>query len=325
VLEQVCDKIYRSEIPLPHNPLKALNSYIIKGKEKSIIVDTGFNLKESKEVFYKNLDDLAVDISKAEVIVTHLHADHSGLAHELYQKGAKIFMSEGDGNVAAKLKVLGNWTKTSDRLRMFGLEMGEELLHIHPGMAYAPGGEFEFNVLREGDQIGVDEYRFEVVSVPGHTPDMINLYEPRYEIYLSGDHVLDPITPNIAFWGFEHPGILNQYFNSLKKIYDFKIKLMLPAHRMLITDHQKRINELLEHHAHRLKEIEAILTRKEKETTVEGVASEMSWKIRAKDWTDFPPAQKIFAVGEAMSHLEYLVNQNRVTMREDNGILYFKH
>jgi hypothetical protein len=36
------------------------------------------------------------------------------------------------------------------------------------------------------------------------------------------------------------------------------------------------------------------------------VAGLMRWKIRAVDWSDFPPSQKIFAVGECQAHLNYL-------------------
>ena len=37
------------------------------------------------------------------------------------------------------------------------------------------------------------------------------------------------------------------------------------------------------------------------------LAGHMTWKIRASSWEDFPVAQKWFAVGECMSHLERLM------------------
>lgn len=323
MIEQVYEKIYRCEVPLPNNPLKSLNSYIIKGKEKTIIIDTGFNSKVCKDAFYDNLKELDVDIKKSEIIITHLHADHSGLAHELYNQGAKILMSGGDGRAAKALSQDENWIDIRTQLESFGIEVGEGFFDTHPGKLYGPSGEFEFDSIKEGDIIEVDGYRFEVVSVPGHTPDMISLYESNHKIYFSGDHVLDPITPNIGFWGFEYPVILGQYISSLKKIYAMDIKLMLPAHRKLILDHQRRIDELLSHHDERLEEIENILTQRGKEMTVEEIAREMTWKISANTWDGFPSPQKFFALGEAMSHLEYLEHQNRVKMKKSNGILYF--
>jgi len=42
------------EVVLPNNPLKALNSYVIKGNEKSLIIDTGFNREECIDALFKD-------------------------------------------------------------------------------------------------------------------------------------------------------------------------------------------------------------------------------------------------------------------------------
>ncbi len=57
------------------------------------------------------------------------------------------------------------------------------------------------------------DYKFTVIDIPGHTPGHIALYDPSKKVMISGDHILDPITPNIAFWGFEW-NILDVYFKS---------------------------------------------------------------------------------------------------------------
>ena len=36
-------RLYRVRVPLPHNPLQALNSYIVLGDETTTIIDVGFN------------------------------------------------------------------------------------------------------------------------------------------------------------------------------------------------------------------------------------------------------------------------------------------
>jgi len=323
VVEQVYPNIYKNEIPLPKNPLKALNSYIITGGPRAVIIDTGFNCPEAEEAFFGGLAELNVDPKAADVIITHLHADHSGLAYKLEQQGARIWMSAGDGKAVMRMRDDRGWEKTRNRMTLFGLEFEEDLIRKHPGRAYAPEGPFPYSVLQEGDIVDAGDYQLEVISVPGHTPDMINLYEPKHRLYFSGDHVLDPITPNIAFWGFEHPAILNRYLESLRKIYDLPIDLMLTAHRALLTDPQRRIDELLAHHLHRLEEVEGILSDYDQPATVTDVARKMTWRIRHRDWEDFPVSQKTFAVGEAMSHLDYLVFRDRVAMEEKDGVLYF--
>ncbi len=42
------------------------------------------------------------------------------------------------------------------------------------------------------------------------------------------------------------------------------------------------------------------------------IAEHMTWNVRANGWPDFPVKQKWFAVGECMSHLDYLRKRNRV-------------
>ncbi|MFC1814989.1 hypothetical protein ACFL0M_03390 [Thermodesulfobacteriota bacterium] len=43
------------------------------------------------------------------------------------------------------------------------------------------------------------------------------------------------------------------------------------------------------------------------------VASKMSWDINCDSWEVFPPAQKWFAVGEAIAHLRCLEEKGRIT------------
>ena len=67
----------------------------------------------------------------------------------------------------------------------------------------------------------------------------------------------------------------------------------------------REIAELKAHHESRLAEALAIVTEEAGATAYE-IASKMTWSIRARDWSDFPLAQKWFAVGEAASHLDHL-------------------
>ncbi|GAI56909.1 unnamed protein product, partial [marine sediment metagenome] len=48
--EEILPNLYKIEVPLPRNPLKAVNSYIIKANEKSLIIDTGMNREECLSV-----------------------------------------------------------------------------------------------------------------------------------------------------------------------------------------------------------------------------------------------------------------------------------
>ena len=45
----------------------------------------------------------------------------------------------------------------------------------------------------------------------------------------------------------------------------------------------------------------------------------MHWDIRAKSWDDFPLNQKWFATGEALAHLEYLMEEGQVVRARSPG------
>ena len=42
MIEEITLDLYRIEMPLPKSPLKALNSYLVIGPERNLIVDMGW-------------------------------------------------------------------------------------------------------------------------------------------------------------------------------------------------------------------------------------------------------------------------------------------
>lgn len=321
MLKKVYPNIYVNEIPLPNNPLKALNSYIIVSDDNSLIIDTGFNLKECKDALMQGIKELNIDLKKTNLFITHLHSDHSGLAYDLAKEGVKVYASKIDGKMINDSTKDEFWEFYDSYIKLFGLEQDNMLLSDNPGYRYTQENPVDFIIVGEGYKFLVGDYSFEVVDIPGHTPGQIGLYEKNHKLFFCGDHILDRITPNIAFWGFEQD-ILAIYFRNLRKVYEYDIDYLFTSHRNIITDHRKRIDELLEHHEHRLDEILNIINNKK--MTPRDIAANMHWDIRAKDWDDFPRPQKWFAVGEAVSHLEHLWSTGKVQKFNENGVLYYE-
>ncbi|NLN97435.1 MAG: MBL fold metallo-hydrolase [Eubacteriaceae bacterium] len=326
MIEEIRKNIYRCEVPLPKSPLKWINNYVVVGDQRTLVVDTAFNNPDCFDAFMANMETLKVDLSKTDVVITHLHADHSGLIAELYARGATIYGPELDIEVFTRhMGSDAYYDRFLHFMTMFGMSNPTiAFFEKHPARRYTTSPEFEFTPVKEGDIFDLGEYQFQVISVPGHTPSMINLYDEKHKVYLSADHVLDTITPNISYWGPEYPVILETYFKSLMKIITIPVEVMLPAHRNVIEDHPRRIIELLDHHRFRLMEVEEILQQADREMTVLEVTQKMKWRIRAKSWEEFPDPQKAFATGEAMVHLEYLAAKDRIDLRiDDNGVYYF--
>jgi glyoxylase-like metal-dependent hydrolase (beta-lactamase superfamily II) len=320
VIDEILPHIYRVEIPLPNNPLKETNSYIIKSGRRNLIIDTGMNRKECKSAMSAALRQLNVNLDETDFFITHLHVDHLGLVGEMVTKSSTVYFNQPD---AAVIDYQDLWQLAIFFAGQHGFPESilQSAVDMHPANKYRPKDFFSFTILKEGDVVTIDDYHFKCVETPGHTPGHLCLYEPDLKILVSGDHILGDITPNISEWfGLENP--LQQYLLSLDKVYDLEVNLVLPGHRDPFTDCRKRIRELKDHHRHRLEEVLQIL-KSDGLSSAFHVASKMSWDIIAESWEFFPLMQKWFATGEAVSHLRYLELEGAVQSIQDDGKILF--
>lgn len=301
--------IFKIYVPLPGNPLKNLNCYVLRTPDKSLIIDTGFNIPESKEALLMGISDLKIDMRKTEIYATHLHADHTGLIGEIMLDDTVIHMSKQDYEIMVNMMSIG-WETLENNMIQEGFPRTEvkENRMINPARSYVTRKIFTPSFAYDGDHIRIGPYTLTVISVPGHTPGNTCLYLEAEKILFTGDHILFDITPNICSW----PGMedaLGCYLESLKKIRALDIRLALPAHRSSAGNAYERIDQLLAHHNERLQNTADII-RACPGATAYDIASHMRWSMRGKDWTEFPVQQKWFAVGETCSHLDYLIKQS---------------
>lgn len=321
MVTEVYPDIFKVDIPLPNNPLRAINSYIILSEDQNLIIDTGFNTEECKNVLTEGIKELNLDLSKTYLLVTHLHSDHSGLAAYLNDMGVSVYSGAIDGELINEMSQKSYWDRFEEFAKLFDLKKDNVCFEDNPGYKYRNKEKINFTYLKEGEKINIGKYSFQVIDIPGHTPGHIGLYEKEHKIFFGGDHILDKITPNITFWGFDK-NILSVYFQSLKKVYNYEIEYLFTAHRSIVKDHRKRIDELLDHHQKRLEEIMNII--KDGKISVRDTASKMKWDLKCNGWEDFPNAQKWFAAGEAMSHLEHIVNIGKGEKFLEKGILLYR-
>ena len=315
--------IYRIGVPLPNNPLRELNCYVILGEERNLLIDTGFRRPECLDALKEGLNTLGVKMENTDVVLTHLHSDHTGLISDIVAPESRVFMSDADKD----------WIHGSTRFRlekeedyqfvMAGIpaDMIEIVSATHPGRVYAPDPNFDrYESISEGDTFDIGKYHLQVVLTPGHTPSNLCLWMEEQQTMFTGDHVLFDITPNITCW----PNLedsLGHYLDSLRRVSVYDVKLALPAHRET-GDFHARVKELLDHHVFRLNECLEVV-REEPGLTPFDIAGRMTWRIRAKNWEEFPINQKWFAVGECLSHLERLTIEGRTRQEIQDGLLRY--
>jgi len=321
MIREVYKDIYTFEVTLPNSPLRAINSYVIKSADKNIVIDTGYNRPESRQDLLKGLEELGLDIRDTSLVLTHLHADHSGLANMFSDLGLDVYAGAVDGKFINQMATGEYWDLIASFKPLYGLYEDEITIEDNPGYNFKLDKPIDFKILNLGDIIEIGDYKFEVVDLKGHTPGHLGLFDRNHKIMFSGDTVLDPITPNITFWGFDYDNILNTYMETLKDLKKTDVDLLFASHRRVIDNHEERIDEILNHHQERLEEILKAMGKEP--MTIRDISAKISWRIRADGWDDFPKPQKWFATGETMSHMEYLVLKKKVKMEKIDGVLLF--
>ena len=308
MVDKISDGIHRIQVDMPRNPLKYLNVYVFRSRGEHLVVDTGLNREECANDFRLGLRRLEIDPDTARIALTHMHSDHSGLAPALHRRGATIYASPEDAEV---LNSTIDWDDVFQTAFVNGVPKNDLLRtrDQHPGYKYRPRGTIDFQLLQEGDELAVGDFRFQCLMVPGHSPGHICLYEPGLKLLVAGDHIMLEVTPIISQWT-EDWDPLQAYLDSLDKVNNLEAELVLPGHRRLFSDFRPRIREIKEHHNRRLEQILASIQNEP--LTAYAIASRVSWDLDCKRWEDFPLAQKWFATSEVLAHLTYLRNKELV-------------
>ncbi len=308
MIEEILENLYRLEIPLPGNPLRSVNSYVIRTSDRNLIIDTGLNRRECMNAMELGLTKLGVGIEKTDFFITHSHSDHLGLTPSIASNSSKIYFSEYDAKRVGSATL---WNDLVNYARLSGFPRNElrGILNHHPGYKYRPRGNMHFSLLKNGDSISIGDYLFECIHTPGHTTGHMCLFDPKKRVLVAGDHILNDITPTIQLWS--HDGNpLRKYFASLEKVFTLNVDLVLPGHRRIFGDCRGRIRELKHHHKVRANEVISILEKGRKNAYQ--VASLMTWDIAYDSWDQFPLSQKWFSIGEANAHLRYLEEKGKI-------------
>jgi glyoxylase-like metal-dependent hydrolase (beta-lactamase superfamily II) len=174
MVREVQPNIYLIEVPLPGNPLKCLNSYLIKGKKRNLLIDTGFNREECKKAMLEGLESLNVKLGETEIFVTHMHVDHSGLIPVLANDLTKVYCSNIDAHLINCC--VPNCTGTSEYLNemqklllMHGFPLGEayQAIYEHPAREHNMGRVQLFHIVRENELLQVGDYKLSAWELPG--------------------------------------------------------------------------------------------------------------------------------------------------------------
>jgi glyoxylase-like metal-dependent hydrolase (beta-lactamase superfamily II) len=122
-------------------------------------------------------------------------------------------------------------------------------LGIHRSRAgYLGGEDFQYD---DQDRIGFGGGELQVLHTPGHESGHCCFYESGDKVLFSGDNILGAGTAVI------HPpdGNMTDYLQSLERLLEFNIDLILPGHGPLVGKPEAKIREYLRHRMMREKQV----------------------------------------------------------------------
>jgi glyoxylase-like metal-dependent hydrolase (beta-lactamase superfamily II) len=325
-MTEVLPGIHQFRLPLTGSPLRHVNGYLLRGDDGYTLVDCGWKTDDVLETLRAELKNIGADLGDIRtLIVTHFHPDHYGLAGTLVELGKLRLMMH-------RLDWLHVSTNAADPMNFARSSADWLCQHGLPG---DPSGEAQraidafqrFTVvqpdvqLEDNSRISVGANELRVVWTPGHTAGHICLHDAEREIVLTGDHVLDPITPSVNYM---RPGLgnpLGSFLESLRKVAELDADFVLPAHGEPFHGLRRRIDEILEHHNER--EAAALSALAGGPISAAEVAEQLPWTRRRQRLSELPPFQQRMALGETIAHLEELRATERVVSSEDNGLIYY--
>jgi len=296
-------------MPLPFK-LNHINLWLLDDGDGWAIVDTGVASDDIKTAWRMIEARHFKDKSPSQVIVTHYHPDHIGLAGWLCDRyGVGLSMTLGEWT-QARLRSLESAEICGPGYREFYRATGfdDDMLALVDGRA----GSYErlvspvpgaFLRLFEGDEIDIGGNAWRVIIGQGHAIEHACLYCQGLGVLISGDQILPKITPNVSV-GPQEPNAdpLRLFLSGLDKFAGLASEtLVLPSHNWPFRRLLERLDDMRDHHEERL---EATMVACAEPATGVDILKHLFTR-------ELDNHQIFFAVGESLAHVHYLVASGR--------------
>src|SRR5689334_4948899 len=292
-------------MPLPF-ALDHINLWPLEGGAGWTIVDTGYAMAQTKELWERIFAERLGGKPVTRVIVTHYHPDHIGLADWLTERwqvplwvtekewlSARV-MSQGAEDFAPVRRSFAHRAGLDDTAAEL---FSERENSYRRGVPSVPAS---FQRLADGIAVEIGEREWRVIIGEGHAPELACLYCAQTGVLIAGDQVLPRISPNISVQPHEPDGDpLARYLASLAKLRDAvpPETLTLPSHNLPFFGLHTRIDSLAAHHRARCGEVIAVC----------GVPKTALELVKVLFRRALDRHQMGFALGETLAHLNLLM------------------
>ena len=311
----------RVSIPTPFQ-VGAVNAYVA-GRT---VVDPGPDSEEAWARLLEALEARELAPSDVEqVLVTHPHPDHFGLAARLRSNGARVLASSTAADIMVDFAARLHYEQEyfADFFERCGISRETAVAVTQLPEAFLPYAQSVATdrELAAGDVVTVADERLTVDEVTGHAAGEIifSFDDDGDDTGIVGDNVLADITPNPFLLppvdrGGQRPRVLPAFNDSLRWLREQGHDRFLTGHREPVESPRDRIDEMLAAHESRTDEVADIVD--EGTTTPAAVMTDL--------FGDLPATEYFSGMSEAVGHLDVLEAQGRVERRETGGVVVYE-
>jgi glyoxylase-like metal-dependent hydrolase (beta-lactamase superfamily II) len=298
------------------NPLRYINAYVLEESDGLTLVDCGWKADDVLAAMHAGLAEGGYALADVKrLVITHHHFDHYGLAGTLRAAGVPaLMMHERDWERVSFSSVNHDeFDKLADAwIERNGFPAPED--EGANGYGHRADRAEPTHLLSDGERVG----RLQTMWTPGHSPGHLSFFDTRSGRMLTGDHILDPITPHVGFWLPGRGDPLGDYLASLAKSGAVEATGVLPAHGEPFPDLQRRVDQLIEHTHARERQVLDVLTEVKVASAGE-IARRLPWTRRNRTFEELQPMHRQFAVSETIAHLEHLRARGIVRIEAESG------
>lgn len=191
--------VYCVRVPFVNLASGESNCYIVRDGGDCLVVDPGAANEVGMRRVRNALFELGVPLGECKVFLTHTHFDHAESTRVLFPEGTCVYVSEVGFEERGPIRAEAARELFVRRMLKMGATLAdaEEYSRNDYEPTFLPAGAFDYRFVREGDEVHVGRFVFDVVEVPGHTLDLVCLVGRDGAPSFTGDEVIFGTTPSI--------------------------------------------------------------------------------------------------------------------------------
>ena len=316
-LIEVAPGVHWLRMPLPF-ALEHINLWLLADGDGWTVVDCGFATDETRALWLDIFSAGLMGRPVTRIIITHFHPDHCGLAAWLESQWRAPVHMTGPEFAAARAWFDAHELHRRDAhvalFRSHGLRLDEEPAQrqnlFKRGVPALPS---DIVKLQDGQPLTINGRGWRVVTGYGHSPEHAALYCGELGVLIAGDMVLPRISTNVSVQASAPDADpLGRFLDSLQRYAALDADtLVLPSHGLPFYGLRDRIATLRQHHDERLDELFAACAQPQTGAQLMPVLFKR----------ELDAHQTMFAMGETLSHINYLHQRGRLARtRGDDGI-----